>query len=45
METDENMRCPKCKRIAVALVSQKGKGKKICRDCKREVIYGKAIQD
>lgn len=38
METDEKMRCPKCKRISTDLVAQKdnGKGIKICVRCKRK---------
>ncbi len=37
METDESMRCPKCKRIATKLISPQdnGEGVKICRRCKR----------
>ena len=32
METDESMRCPKCKRIAVELISPNDKNLKYARD-------------
>jgi len=39
MQTAEEMRCPECKKISVKLISisDDGKGKKVCRECKREI--------
>ena len=35
--TDEEIKCPECKKTAIELVAPRdsGKGRKICRDCKR----------
>ena len=45
-ESDESMRCPKCKKIAVKLVTVTGykKHKKVCRRCKKKVKSLKYIK-
>ncbi len=39
-ESDETMRCPRCKKIAVKLISlnTNGSSKKYCRTCKRKIL-------
>jgi len=39
METDENMRCPKCNNISVELVpiGDKNEGLRICNRCKNKI--------
>lgn len=48
METQEDLRCPNCKRISVKLIpleaiGKEGQGQKVCRQCKHMYIKGKIV--